>query len=254
MIKAAPECWHDRDFGLGEAQHEAQLALAKDWHQRIGNGANAAAGIKQRRELPPVRQLKGDDVALADATVEKAQSDLVDALAKLSVAKPDLAALRTIPPHECFAPGTVVDGLVEVVDGQPVKPQSARGGNARLRQIDFHGALSPGPTLTLTAIHTLGRVPLCCQTSGARPSLDHQTGDTIVGGGLHVGEPPRGCRGDAAWGVEDAALGTPPGRALGSWGRARETRIGTGPGDGGTGSPNGIGKNPTLPGSGTWLW
>src|SRR5215813_5963014 len=147
MIKAAPECGHDRDFRLGEAQHEAQLALAKDRHQRIGDRTNATAGVEQRRELPPVRQLKGDHVALADATVEQAQGDLVDAVAKLSVTQPNLAALCTIPTHKRGAPGAAADGLVEVVDGQPVEPQSARGRNARLRQIDLerHGALSPGP-------------------------------------------------------------------------------------------------------------
>ena len=46
MIEAAPQRRHDRDLGLGEAHHEAQLALPEDRHQRVGHGADAVAGIE----------------------------------------------------------------------------------------------------------------------------------------------------------------------------------------------------------------
>ena len=69
-----------------EAQHEAQLALAEDRHQRIGDRADAVAGEEQRRELPPVRQLERDHVALADAALEEPRRDLVDPLAELGIA------------------------------------------------------------------------------------------------------------------------------------------------------------------------
>jgi hypothetical protein len=149
MIEAAPQRGHDGDLGLGKAHHEAQLALAKDRHQRVGHGADAAAGKEQRDELPPVRQLKGNHVAGAGAEIEEARRDPVDTIAELGVGEADLAGERAVPADEGRAIGRGAHGVVEVVDGQPVRPQPSRRLDAALRQIDVecHGAFPPGPCL-----------------------------------------------------------------------------------------------------------
>ncbi|MNQ90316.1 hypothetical protein D3C85_1056520 [compost metagenome] len=45
------------------AEHEAQLALAEDRHQRVEHGADAHAGQVQGAHLPPVGQLAGHHLA-----------------------------------------------------------------------------------------------------------------------------------------------------------------------------------------------
>ncbi len=49
--------------GVGVGEHETQLVLAEDRHQRIHHGADAHAGQEQRVHLPPVGQLAGHHIA-----------------------------------------------------------------------------------------------------------------------------------------------------------------------------------------------
>jgi hypothetical protein len=145
MVEAAPQGGDDSHLGLAEAQHEAQLALAEDRHQRIGDGADAVAGEEQRRELPPVRQLEGDHVALADTALQQPRRDSFDSIAELRVREPDLLSQRAVPAHERRAPRTLAPCLIEKVDGQPIQPQPPRCLEPAFRQIDIerHGASSP---------------------------------------------------------------------------------------------------------------
>ena len=61
------------DLGLAVLEHERQLALAEDVHQRVEHGADARAGQVGQRELPPVRQLQRDHVVAADAQSRQAR-------------------------------------------------------------------------------------------------------------------------------------------------------------------------------------
>ena len=122
VVEVAPQRRHDGNLGFGEAHHEAQLALAEDRHQRIGDRADAAAGVEQRRELPPVRQLESDHVAAADAALDEPRRDLVHALAELGVGEADLLAEHAVAADEGGAVGRGGNRRVEIVDGQPVRP------------------------------------------------------------------------------------------------------------------------------------
>jgi hypothetical protein len=59
-------------------EHVAQLALAKDRHQRIDDRADAAAGERDDDELPPVRQLNRNDVTATDAHAAQGAGSALD--------------------------------------------------------------------------------------------------------------------------------------------------------------------------------
>jgi hypothetical protein len=58
---------NDENLGLAEVENVLELMLAKDWHNRVRDGASARAGERQSNEFPPVQQLVCDDIAVADA-------------------------------------------------------------------------------------------------------------------------------------------------------------------------------------------
>lgn len=67
IVEAAERGWHDQHLQFRQAEHEGELALAKDDHERVRHRAKLQAGEVEDREFPPVRQLERHDVALADA-------------------------------------------------------------------------------------------------------------------------------------------------------------------------------------------
>ena len=63
VVEAAEGRGNDQRLRFEEPQHEAQLAGAIGRRDRVDDGAQAARGQEDQRELVPVRQLAGDDAA-----------------------------------------------------------------------------------------------------------------------------------------------------------------------------------------------
>jgi hypothetical protein len=85
VVVATEAARHHHEARLGEVEHEAEFALAKDRHQRVADGADAKARQVQRDELPPVRQLERHHVARLHAKADQPQRDAVDAQLELQV-------------------------------------------------------------------------------------------------------------------------------------------------------------------------
>jgi hypothetical protein len=75
IVEAAEAVRDDQHLRFRQAEHEAQLALAEDDHQRVADGAELQAGEVQHREFPPVRQLERHHVAGPDAALAQRQGD-----------------------------------------------------------------------------------------------------------------------------------------------------------------------------------
>ena len=69
---------YDEELAFSKAKHEFDLALAKDRHHRIDDGADAPARERKSRELPPVGKLTGDDIVLLDSEFGETHSHAVD--------------------------------------------------------------------------------------------------------------------------------------------------------------------------------
>jgi hypothetical protein len=70
--------------------------LAENRHQRVEDRADPRTGEIQKRKLPPVRQLHGDDVVSADAEPGEADSDPVCQRGELPIGESaDLARVAT---------------------------------------------------------------------------------------------------------------------------------------------------------------
>jgi hypothetical protein len=82
-------------LGLAVLEHERQLALAEDVHQRVHHRADARAGQIGQRELPPVGQLAGDDVVAPHAQARQADGDAVGHRGHLAVGERVVVAAST---------------------------------------------------------------------------------------------------------------------------------------------------------------
>src|SRR6516165_11575872 len=85
MVEAAKESWNDKDLCVRKIEHIAQLAFAKDRHQRIDDGADAEGGESDHRKFPPVRQLNRDHVAALDLQALQRRGGARNGVAKLGV-------------------------------------------------------------------------------------------------------------------------------------------------------------------------
>src|SRR5262245_62582790 len=162
MIETAPDLGNDGDLGLTEAQHEAQFALAKDRHQWVDHRADTIAGKDEGDEFPPIRQLKSNDIAWADAQVCKALGNLVDPLAQFAISEADLAADATVPADKGRALGAKADGSVEIIDGEACGPKFLGCFDASRRQ--------PNVEAHFLCLHPVGVVP-SSQRSMPQPAI-----------------------------------------------------------------------------------
>ena len=67
VVKATKHLGHDDHFGFAVLEHERQLTLPKDVHERVHHRADARARQVGDGELPPVGQLASHDVVVAHA-------------------------------------------------------------------------------------------------------------------------------------------------------------------------------------------
>jgi len=64
VVEASIALRHDHHFAAAMVEHERQFALAKDRHEWIEHRTDARAREIKQRELPAIRQLHRDHVAL----------------------------------------------------------------------------------------------------------------------------------------------------------------------------------------------
>ena len=93
VIDVAKRRGRHQNLALGEAEHEGEFALAENHHQRIRNRSELQAGEMERREVPPVRQLKGNDVSFAHAAPRQPDGDPVGEAIEIPVGQAKLVAL-----------------------------------------------------------------------------------------------------------------------------------------------------------------
>ena len=130
VVEATEQLGHDQHLGLGEGQHVTELALAEDRHERVDDRPEPAAGQRDDNELPPVRQLDGDDVAPADAEAEQRAGSARDLVAELGIAETrGLGSIDPVADHRRLVRRSGDRGDQVVVDGA-VQPEPARAHRA----------------------------------------------------------------------------------------------------------------------------
>ena len=143
IVDVAKPRRHHQHLGLGKAEHEAELTFPEDGHQRIAHRAELEAGEVQDRELPPVRQLEGDDVAASHPALREVQRDEIGQAVELAIGQttllPGLGAHRDdrrLVRRPC-------NGAVEVIEQRRVAPISGGGGASPQQRfpIEQHGVL-----------------------------------------------------------------------------------------------------------------
>src|SRR3990172_3662141 len=75
MVETAKAHGGDEYLGLRVRNHERKLPVAEDRHERIAHRSDAHASKMHGNELPPVRELEGNDIALADAAAPQPARD-----------------------------------------------------------------------------------------------------------------------------------------------------------------------------------
>ncbi|MCY1556963.1 hypothetical protein D9M68_937660 [compost metagenome] len=107
---------------LGVAEHEGQLALAEDRHQRVEDRADTHAGQVQGGHLPPVGQLAGHHIGFFHAEADEAGGHAGDDPVEFAVAQ--CGALVFVHPvgDQCGRVGAAGYGLVEVICNDHVIP------------------------------------------------------------------------------------------------------------------------------------
>ena len=85
IVKSPIHLGDDEDFGLAEIQDIEQLALSKNRHHGIEDGANLAAGQRRDNKLPPIGQLNGHDVAWANSQPAQGTGSTINQTSQLSV-------------------------------------------------------------------------------------------------------------------------------------------------------------------------
>ena len=77
MIESSEHLGHDHDLGFAMTEHEGELALTKDVHERIDDRADARAGERGERKLPPVGQLHGHDIVATHTQAIQTHGDAI---------------------------------------------------------------------------------------------------------------------------------------------------------------------------------
>jgi len=127
------------------ADHEGQLALAKDRHHRVGDGADLQRGEVDGHELPPVRQLVGDDIVLADPERHQNSGDGIDPAAKLAIAQSGAAVVRQAVGDQGCALRRVGQVALEIIEHSAAAPETLAGhlveAGSKKDGIEGHGRL-----------------------------------------------------------------------------------------------------------------
>jgi len=105
-----------------EIEHEGELALAEDRHQRIGTDAKAQAGDVQAVELPPVGKLEGQHVSAPEPVRMKAERHPVGQPLQLAPGEGRLAAVLHPPGDHRNGVRLARHRLVETVEQGAVAP------------------------------------------------------------------------------------------------------------------------------------
>src|SRR5208283_6326 len=125
IVEATILARYDEDLALGEAQHEFDLALAKDRHHRIYDGAYAPTCEHQRRELPPVGELTGNDIVVFDAQLGKAYGQAVDQGAEFPIAQAPAVSFHRVEIDDGRFVRNLSQAAIEVIGEQLVPPIAA---------------------------------------------------------------------------------------------------------------------------------
>ncbi len=126
VVEMAENFRHDEDFRFGVPEHEGQLVLAEDRHERIEDRPDARAGEIKQGKLPPVRQLHGDDVVAGNAELCKADGDPVGERRELPVGEAANLAGLALHGGQRKLVRTGSDAGVQIVVDRPVEPVAAR--------------------------------------------------------------------------------------------------------------------------------
>ena len=124
VVEAAEHRRHDEHLGFGEAQHELELTLAEDRHQRVDDRTDAPAGERRDDELPPVRHLQRHDVTRPDAERAQPAGGQRDLVGELAVRQ--ARGLRPIGSvgHQRRLVGCAPNGFDEELVDRPVEPEA----------------------------------------------------------------------------------------------------------------------------------
>ncbi len=125
VIEAAKGARDDEYLAFRKAKHEGQFALAKNRHQWIGHGADPYASQMQRGELPPVRQLAGNNIAFLHAEFREADRDTFDNLAEIAVAEAGGLIRHGVEVDDGRLVRHFGDATVEVAGGRLAGPEAA---------------------------------------------------------------------------------------------------------------------------------
>ena len=128
LVLEPAEAARDEDrAGLGEREHELELARPEDGHQGVRDGADANAREVDGRELPPVGELERHHVPLADPVGGEPRPDAARDSVDVPVREGGAGArLGPVVGDEDLV-RVVAEGVVQVVGGGAIRPVSGRG-------------------------------------------------------------------------------------------------------------------------------
>src|SRR5258708_1092619 len=87
IVKSPIHLGDDEDFGLAEIQDIEQLALSKNRHYGMEDGATLAADQRRDNKLPPIGHLNGHDVAWANSQPAQGTGSTINQISQLSVSQ-----------------------------------------------------------------------------------------------------------------------------------------------------------------------
>ena len=204
VLEPAEDARDEQGAGLGEREHELELARPEDRHQGVRHRADANAREVQGRELPPVGELKRHHVPLLDPVRGEARPD--------AAREPVDVAVREGGPRTGLGPvagqedlvRVAVEPIVQVVGGRAVRPVPGRG-----RRLDPLPAQHDAPIVVGTPARARRGHPHpspCLADRRARP-------ESVPPGGCEPGRGRERRREGRRRGR--AALGRPRGRMEG---------------------------------------
>src|SRR6516164_7672504 len=162
MIKIMEGLRNDQELRLAVPQHEGEFALPEDRHQRVEHRTDPRASEIEQAELPPVRQLHGNDVIAANAESRQTDRDSIGKSSELPIGEATLVFCVQTDRRQGDLVWAGAKAAVEIVIDGPVMPIASRFafGAARCQQycVEFHSAL-PGVMACATCRTTVAVTP-----------------------------------------------------------------------------------------------
>lgn len=126
MVMTAELGGYDQHACVARAQHELELALPEDRHQRLADRAEPERGQRDRDELEQVGQLVGDRLACFDAELEQQRRPALRGLLELAEAPlPQCPALTNL--DDRTGAGPLAGVLPDELGDQPLGYVSSPG-------------------------------------------------------------------------------------------------------------------------------